>query len=177
MHHVDQEARAVLVDGEAWRRLDSSEHAARAGDPLLRAHAALAPLVHAGRGDRLAERLDECGREARRAGGQELADDEVAVAVRDDPGQAVALAVHQPMGGESLGQRRAAERQRLVEPAADEARVDRLLLERQHADRDRGLRVRVTRGDERAAGGAHLDRLAGSAPSSPDAIAREKIQG
>src|SRR5207247_11305054 len=58
------------------------------------------------------------------------------------------------------GKRCPPERQRLVQPAPDQRRVDRLLLVREHADRDRGLRVAVAGGEVTPAGGVDRDRLA-----------------
>src|SRR5439155_10096978 len=52
---VDQEARAVLLDRQARRRLLAGEDAARAREPLLRAHRALAALEDAARREPLAE--------------------------------------------------------------------------------------------------------------------------
>ena len=73
--------------------------------------------------DRVAPALD--------AGGEELRDQHVGVAVDDQAGQAVGLAVHQAQRIGVLRRRqRFAQRERLLDPAAEEPRVDRLRPDR-----------------------------------------------
>src|SRR5205823_7170037 len=90
---VDHEPGALLLDREAQRGLRAREDAARPGEALLRPHRSLAALEDAARLEALFDRRHHRRRQARGAGGQELADDELAVPIDHDPGQAIAFAV------------------------------------------------------------------------------------
>jgi hypothetical protein len=100
VHHVDEEPHAVLDDLDRHRRLFAEQQAARTCETFLGPHSALAALQHAARRQQRAERLHDERQQARRARGQRLADEELAVAVDDDPRQTVALPVHHAVGDE-----------------------------------------------------------------------------
>ena len=161
MQHVDHEACAVLLDRQAERRRLARQHAACARQPLFGPHRPLAALEDSRWPQAVLDRGDHSRREARRPGGQELAHDEVGVPVDDDARQAVAFPVHQTVGVEMRAEKLRSDRERLVEPAAHERRVERLVVGGEHTDGDRRPRVRIAGGDEAAVGRDHAHRLSG----------------
>ncbi len=130
------------------------------------ADVALAALVDAAERQRSPERLDDVRLQRVRPGGQELADREVAVAIDDQSGEAVAFAVHETQRIGPGDER--AELDRPREPLAYEIGIDRTGAAGHHADRDAGRGIPGPEAEHAAVGGSDL----GGAARAPLAFGR-----
>ncbi len=92
--HIHAVGEAVLAQLHAGARQGAVKHAALRGQSLEFAHIGIRALVHAGAAGQLAHGVGELAAPALGARGQQLQHDHVAVAIHDDPGQAVRFAVH-----------------------------------------------------------------------------------
>jgi len=84
-----------------------------------------------------------------------------AIAIDDDAGQPVTLAVDDAVGRDVLGQGRTTQCQGIVETPRHERAVDRLVFQGEDADGDRRAGMGIARRDEPAVGRDDADRVAG----------------
>src|SRR5262249_46155361 len=124
------------------------------------AHATLAALVDTTRREARLERGDDVAGEPDGTRREELADEEVTVAIDDHARQPIALAVDDPVGGEVVREHRPSERQGLAGTGRNERATDRPVVGGQPGDPDRAPGVGVARGDEPAIRREDADRLA-----------------
>ena len=162
--HVDDELEIVLGDLELDRRRVAAHELGGGLTRRLAAERAIAPLLVDRRRRELADdRVVELLAQVRDRRREQLHDEVTAVAIDDDPGQPVGLAVDHPHRAE-LGavEQACAQRDRCLDPIAHELRVDRdVRVTREHAQRDRLVAVEQAAADELALVVHEVDHRAG----------------
>src|SRR5262249_16912862 len=143
---VDAEVEPVLDDRAARRVAVAAREADAGGQRLELAHLGVGALEDRLRRGELRERVEDRVAPALDARGEELRHQHVRVAVDDQAGQAVGLAVHQAQRvGVAPCRQRLAQRERALDAPAEESRVHFLArVEGPHASAD--LRLRAVRG-------------------------------